>query len=85
MIRVKSSSGRYARGVKNTFIETVENSEYILPYPYQNKLTNGLRKAAKLQQNADFVGLWAGQSIHDYSELSTEEILRNLIVQTEAD
>ncbi|GAE66520.1 nitronate monooxygenase [Chryseobacterium indologenes] len=85
VVLTKSFSGRYARGVKNTFIETVENSEYILPYPYQNKLTNGLRKAAKLQQNADFVGLWTGQSIHDYSELSTEEILRNLIVQTEAD
>lgn len=79
----KSFSGRYARGVKNKFIEAVENSEYILPYPYQNKLTNALRKAAKSKQNADFVGIWVGQSIHDYSELSTEEILRNLIFQTQ--
>ncbi|AZA82567.1 nitronate monooxygenase [Chryseobacterium lactis] len=83
IVLTKSFSGRYARGVKNKFIEKVENSEYILPYPYQNKLTNGLRKAAKSQQNVDFVGLWAGQSIHHYSELSTEEILRNLINQAE--
>ncbi|AZA79513.1 nitronate monooxygenase [Chryseobacterium sp. G0186] len=79
----KSFSGRYARGIKNKYIEAVEGSEYILPYPYQNKLTNALRKAAKDQQNADFVGLWTGQSIHDYSERSTEEILRNLIYQAE--
>ncbi len=79
----KSFSGRYARGVRNKYIETVEDSEYILPYPYQNKLTNALRKAAKSKQNADFVGIWTGQSIHDYSELSTEEILRKLIFQVQ--
>lgn len=78
----KSFSGRYARGVRNKYIEAVEDSEYILPYPYQNKLTNALRKAAKSQQNPEFVGIWVGQSIHDYSELSTEQILRNLIFQT---
>jgi len=79
----KSFSGRYARGVKNKFIETVENSEYILPYPYQNKLTNALRKAAKSLQNPEFVGIWVGQSIHEYSERSTEEILKHLISQCE--
>ncbi|PKF73796.1 NAD(P)H-dependent flavin oxidoreductase [Chryseobacterium sp. PMSZPI] len=83
IILTKSFSGRYARGLKNKFIELIEGSEYILPYPYQNKLTNGLRKAAKSKQNTDFVGIWVGQSIHHYSELSTEHILRNLILQTE--
>jgi len=83
IVLTKSFSGRYARGVKNQFIETVENSEYILPYPYQNKLTNALRKAAKSLQNPEFVGIWVGQSIHQYSELSTEEILKNLIKECE--
>lgn len=83
IVLTKSFSGRYARGVKNKFIETVENSEYILPYPYQNKLTNALRKAAKALQNPEFTGIWIGQSIHQYSEESTEEILRNLISQSE--
>lgn len=82
IILTKSFSGRYARGVKNKYIEAVENSEYILPYPYQNKLTNALRRAAKSKQNTDFMGIWTGQSIHHYSELSTEQILRNLILQT---
>lgn len=83
IVLTKSFSGRYARGVKNQFIETVENSEYILPYPYQNKLTNALRKAAKSLQNPEFVSIWLGQSIHQYSELSTEEILKNLIKESE--
>ncbi len=83
IVLTKSFSGRYARGVKNQFIEAVENSEYILPYPYQNKLTNALRKAAKSLQNTEFVSIWLGQSIHQYSELSTEEILRNLIKDCE--
>lgn len=83
IVLTKSFSGRYARGVRNKYIDAVENSDYILPYPYQNKLTNALRKAAKSQQNADFVGIWTGQSTHHYSELSTEQILRNLIYQIE--
>lgn len=83
IILTKSFSGRYARGIKNTFIETLENSDYILPYPYQNKLTNELRRISKTLQNSDFVSIWAGQSIHDYSHLSTEEILKNLIAGAE--
>lgn len=83
IVLTKSFSGRYARGIKNKYTQMVENSDCILPYPYQNKLTNALRKAAKSQQNLDFVGIWTGQSIHNYSELSTEDILRNLITETE--
>ncbi|KFF07850.1 NAD(P)H-dependent flavin oxidoreductase [Chryseobacterium luteum] len=79
IVLTKSFSGRYARGIKNKYIETLENSAYILPYPYQNKLTNELRKVSKSLDNTDFVSIWAGQSIHNYSELSTEEILKNLI------
>ncbi|MCU7619007.1 nitronate monooxygenase [Chryseobacterium sp. PBS4-4] len=80
IVLTKSFSGRYARGVQNKFIKTIDNSEYILPYPYQNKLTNELRKIARALENADFVNIWAGQSLHNYSELSTEEILNKLIV-----
>ncbi|MCD0455583.1 nitronate monooxygenase [Chryseobacterium sp. LC2016-27] len=79
IVLTKSFSGRYARGIKNKFIEAIENSEYILPYPYQNKLTGELRKMARTVKNDEFVNLWTGQSIIDYSELSTENILEKLI------
>ncbi|KFF18926.1 NAD(P)H-dependent flavin oxidoreductase [Chryseobacterium sp. JM1] len=83
IILTRSFSGRYARGIKNKFIETLENSDYIMPYPYQNKLTNELRRVSKTLYNSDFVSIWAGQSIHDYSGLSTEEILKVLIQSAE--
>ena len=79
----KSFSGRYARGIKNKFIETIENSDYVLPYPYQNKLTNELRKIGKKKELADFVGIWLGQSINGFSNKSTSELLKDLIQQTE--
>lgn len=84
IILTKSFSGRYARGIKNKFIETLEGSDYILPYPYQNKLTGALRKAARNNKNTEFVNLWLGQSIQHYSRNSTEEILRNLINSCES-
>lgn len=79
VILTKSFSGRYARGIKNKFIESVENTEFILPYPYQNKLTNALRKAARANENSDFASIWAGQSVHRLSRRSTTSILDDLI------
>ncbi|MFL5788779.1 MAG: NAD(P)H-dependent flavin oxidoreductase [Flavisolibacter sp.] len=83
IVLTKSFSGRYARGIRNAFIEAVENTEYIIPYPYQNKLTSELRRAAKAMGNLDFVSIWLGQSINKYSGRPTDEILRELIEDTE--
>lgn len=79
----KSFSGRYARGIKNAFISAVESSGHVLPYPYQNKLTAGLRKTAKSNNNVDFVSIWVGQSINEYSGKSTTEIFKKLIADVE--
>lgn len=84
IVLTKSFSGRYARGIRNIFIDAVETAQQILPYPYQNKLTNELRKIAKANNNADFVGIWVGQSINDYSGKSTVEIIGQLIRETES-
>ncbi|SHH66152.1 nitronate monooxygenase [Chryseobacterium oranimense] len=83
IVLTKSFSGRYARGIKNKFIESIEDSGYIMPYPYQNKLTNELRRVAKTVNNAEFVSIWVGQSVHNYSRLSTEDILKKLILEAE--
>lgn len=82
IVLTKSFSGRYARGIKNTFIDSIEQTEFILPYPYQNKLTSELRRISKLNKNVEFLNIWVGQSINDYSGKSTSEIIRNLIDQT---
>lgn len=83
IVLTRSFSGRFARGITNKYIQTLENSDFILPYPYQNKLTGELRRVSKAFNNADFVSIWVGQSIHNYSSLSTEDILKNLILEVE--
>lgn len=83
IVLTKSFSGRYARGLSNAFISTLDDSKYILPYPYQNKLTGALRKLAKQHQNIDFVSLWAGSSLSSFPETETAEILTNLIKAVE--
>jgi nitronate monooxygenase len=83
IVLTKSFSGRYARGIKNAFIDAVEYTDHILPYPYQNKLTGELRKLAKAKGNPDFVSIWCGQSINGFSGGSTFEILKVLIGQME--
>lgn len=79
IVLTRSFSGRYARGLKNIFTEAVEKAAQIVPYPYQNKLTGELRKVAKAHKNADFVNIWAGQSLHPFSEAATSVILKELI------
>lgn len=83
IILTKSFSGRFARGIRNTFIEATEQTAFVLPYPYQNKITKELRKAAKLNENAEFVSIWLGQSIHQFSGDSTMDIIKRLIEQIE--
>ena len=83
IVLTKSFSGRYARGIKNAFIDAVENTDYILPYPYQHKLTSELRRVSKKNKNIDFVSIWLGQSINGYSGNTTGQILRKLIEETE--
>jgi nitronate monooxygenase len=83
IILTKSFSGRFARGIRNTFINATEQTELILPYPYQNKLTNELRRVSRLKKNVEFVNIWVGQSINEFSGQSTAEIIKNLIEQTE--
>lgn len=82
LLLTRSFSGRYARGMRNVFIRAMEHSGMILPYPYQNKLTGTLRKKARELENADFVNLWAGQSVHAYSGDSTTALLQRLIAET---
>lgn len=83
IILTKSFSGRYARGIKNTFTEAIDKNGHILPYPYQNKLTAVLRAVAKRNEKVDFLNLWMGQSLPRFSEQSTVDILKELLADVE--
>lgn len=83
LVLTKSFSGRYARGLRNTFTQQLDHSDYILPYPFQNKLTVGLRIAANAKKNPQFLSLWTGQSRGPYSRASIKEIFAQLIEEVE--
>lgn len=75
----KCFSGRPARGIRNTFIQTFE-AEGIDPlaFPTQNSATKDIRKAAAEQQNADYMSLWAGQGTR---LLRAEEPAAKMVMQ----
>lgn len=83
LVLTKSFSGRYARGLNNTFTKHLDHTDYILPYPFQNKLTIELRRVAKQNEDPQFLSLWTGQSRGSYSGASIKEILTQLIHEVE--
>ena len=61
-VLTKAFSGKYARGIKNRFIDEMFSLENEIPnYPLQNSLTRSLRNASRDKGNRDFMSLWAGQ------------------------
>ncbi|MHC5354742.1 NAD(P)H-dependent flavin oxidoreductase [Myroides sp. LJL115] len=84
LVLTNSFSGRYARGIGTCFTTEMEKSGLILPYPLQNKLTSALRMEAKKLMRAEFLSLWAGQSLGIISQESTETLILNLVKQVNA-
>lgn len=79
-ILTRALSGRFARGIRNKLIETIEaHKDEILPFPIQNKLTGQIRAAAAEQNNPEFMSLWAGQNFALCEDISAAELMRRLI------
>ncbi len=56
----RAFSGRWARGIRNRFMEQSESSE-ALSYPWQNTLTGPMRAAAARKSDREYLSLFAGQ------------------------
>ncbi|MEX0980097.1 MAG: nitronate monooxygenase [Gemmatimonadota bacterium] len=81
----RAFSGKPARGIRNAFIEEVEASgATIPPYPLQNDLTRGMRRAAADQARPDALSLWAGQGVRMARELPAGELVRRLVEEAAA-
>ncbi len=74
----KVFSGRPARGIHNRFIEQMNQSP-IAPYPYQNDLTKRIRKEAAVQNNAEFLSLWAGTAVHTVQAGTVHNVVAQLL------
>ena len=76
----KTFSGRPARGLRNRFISEMEKSDApILPFPLQNQLTSGLRKAAIEAADTDFMSMWCGQAAALSRGLPAAELIETII------
>jgi len=83
----RAFSGRPARGIINRFLTTFESDEAaqsILPFPLQNALTRPLRNAARNQNRAEFLSLWAGQGVRLARRQSAAELISRLALETDA-
>ncbi|MCM3744877.1 nitronate monooxygenase [Sporosarcina luteola] len=77
-VLTKAFSGKQARGIRNEFIELTA-SVPIAPYPYQNDLTKKIRSEAAKLGKPEFMSLWAGESVHETTEGTVEEIIGKFI------
>ncbi len=69
-------SGRWARGIRNRFIEEMEaRPGALLPFPSQHKLTVPLRAESNKQGTPDCVALWAGQAYPLATEAPVAELI----------
>ena len=80
----RAFSGRWARGIKNEFMEEIEAAGIpIPPYPLQNSLTAKLRKLAQQAGDSGYTTLWAGQSAGGKAPAKAREVIRQLINEFE--
>ncbi len=82
-VLTKVFTGKYARGIKNRFIEEMSVCEDKVPrYPAQHNLTKSLRAAAKSKSNPEFMSLWAGQSSALIKRTTAKELVDDLLRET---
>ncbi len=75
-------SGKWARGIKNKFIEDMEfYQNKILDYPIQNQLTRQIRETAAKRNQPNYMSLWAGQSAYLCQTLKAEKLIRDVDLQ----
>ena len=73
----KAFSGRFARGLENTFTRTMQD-QTTLPFPVQNTLTGPLRQWAVAHNDAEYQSLWAGTAYAQVRSMSTAALLQKL-------
>jgi len=73
-------SGRPARGIRNTFIDQMQDKT-VLPFPIQNTLTGSMRKWATQTNNGEYQSLWAGTAYHRARRMPTADFMAALATE----
>lgn len=72
----RAFSGRMARGIRNEFIEKWNASGLThLSYPWQNAMTQPMRRAAAAARQSGLLSLWAGQGVGLIREATAAELI----------
>lgn len=80
----KAFSGKPARGIRNTFIQSLENREHHLPnYPIQNMLTQEIRKEAAKRNRPEYLALWSGQHPRSSTDKQAGDLIQSILSQIE--
>ncbi|GAA4466761.1 nitronate monooxygenase family protein [Nemorincola caseinilytica] len=80
----RAFSGRWARGLRNAFMEEVEAANIpIPPYPIQNSLTGKIRTIAQQLDNKEMTNLWTGQCTAKVTERPSAVIFKDLVREIE--
>ncbi|MGH0432488.1 NAD(P)H-dependent flavin oxidoreductase [Bacillus hominis] len=80
----RAFSGKYARGIRNKFIEKHEGREGNLPmYPVQNVLTSKIRQEAAKQNKEEYMSLWVGQASSLARTESAQHVVKRVMNEAE--
>ncbi|MDQ1829972.1 NAD(P)H-dependent flavin oxidoreductase [Massilia scottii] len=78
----RAFSGRYARGLENTFMRKMESVEkQVSAYPVQNALTTGIRAAAAERGDTELMSLWAGAEIRRARPMPVAKLMQMLVAE----
>lgn len=82
IVLTRSFSGKWARGIKNKYISDMQPVEDSFPpFPVQNALTQGIRKAASSQKNREYMSLWSGQSPRLAKKQSVQTLIQDMVAE----
>jgi len=78
----RAFSGRYARGLVNRFMDTMEAVESQIPdYPVQNALTGAIRAQAGRLNETELMSLWAGQGVSMVRAMPAARLIEQLVAE----
>ena len=75
----RAFSGRWARGIRNEFMEQSEQAESEpISFPWQNALTRDMRSTAAKTGEKELLSLWAGQGTRMARRMAASELMAAL-------
>ena len=79
-IITRGFSGRPARGIRNAFIDHMQD-QTVLPFPIQNTITGSMRQWAAKTNNGEYQSLWAGTEYHRSRAMPAADLMSTLATE----